>query len=197
MSAQPPSSPRASAPRPKAGPSLNWAQYLMTEALVAAQRSKDEETRVGCVIATGEYFEVRVPAACVTMTQIVGVGWNAFPLLIEDDDARWKGMEGTRAFPSLGGFSDMIKRKLEDIVQEQTDGKAKTGSRITPEQRDAVVAHLNPLYNKIEQKMKHSYVVHAEANAILWGQDRRQMRGGVAFVTLTPCNRCAAMLAQV
>ena len=45
---------------------------------------------------------------------------------------------------------------------------------------------------------KHSYVVHAEANAVL--NDRgslKDMSGATVYVTLFPCNECAKILAQV
>lgn len=44
---------------------------------------------------------------------------------------------------------------------------------------------------------KHSYVIHAEANAILnYRGDLRDFRGSTVYVTLFPCQECAKMLAQ-
>lgn len=44
---------------------------------------------------------------------------------------------------------------------------------------------------------KHSYVIHAEANAILnYRGDLRDLRGSTVYVTLFPCQECAKMLAQ-
>jgi dCMP deaminase len=46
-------------------------------------------------------------------------------------------------------------------------------------------------------KDKHSYVVHAEANAILnYRGSLVDLRGSVAYVTLFPCHECAKLLAQ-
>lgn len=42
---------------------------------------------------------------------------------------------------------------------------------------------------------KSSYVVHAEANAIL-NSTRSDLRGTIVYVTLFPCNECAKLLAQ-
>ena len=44
---------------------------------------------------------------------------------------------------------------------------------------------------------KHSYVIHAEANAILNYRGRLQdMTGAIAYVTLFPCQECAKTLVQ-
>lgn len=45
---------------------------------------------------------------------------------------------------------------------------------------------------------KHSYVIHAEANAVLnYHGSLRDLRGASAYVTLFPCNECAKFLVQV
>ena len=45
---------------------------------------------------------------------------------------------------------------------------------------------------------KHSYVVHAEANAVLnYRGSLKDMSGATVYVTLFPCNECAKILAQV
>lgn len=46
--------------------------------------------------------------------------------------------------------------------------------------------------NPIEDK--NSYVVHAEANAILNAEC--SLKDGIVYVTLFPCNECAKLLAQ-
>ena len=44
---------------------------------------------------------------------------------------------------------------------------------------------------------KHSYVIHAEANAILnYRGSLRELEGATAYVTLFPCQECAKMLVQ-
>ncbi|WP_028263361.1 deoxycytidylate deaminase [Atopobium fossor] len=44
---------------------------------------------------------------------------------------------------------------------------------------------------------KHSYVIHAEANAILnYRGNLKDMQGATVYVTLFPCHECAKMLAQ-
>ncbi len=45
---------------------------------------------------------------------------------------------------------------------------------------------------------KHSYVVHAEANAVLnYRGSLKDLSGATVYVTLFPCNECAKILAQV
>lgn len=45
---------------------------------------------------------------------------------------------------------------------------------------------------------KHSYVVHAEANAVLnYRGSLKDMSGATVYVTLFPCNECSKILAQV
>lgn len=45
---------------------------------------------------------------------------------------------------------------------------------------------------------KHSYVVHAEANAVLnYRGSLKDLQGSSCYVTLFPCNECAKLLAQV
>lgn len=45
---------------------------------------------------------------------------------------------------------------------------------------------------------KHSYVVHAEANAVLnYRGSLKDMSEATVYVTLFPCNECAKILAQV
>ena len=45
---------------------------------------------------------------------------------------------------------------------------------------------------------KHSYVVHAEANAVLnYRGSLKDFKGATAYVTLFPCHECAKFLVQV
>ena len=45
---------------------------------------------------------------------------------------------------------------------------------------------------------KHSYVVHAEANAILnYRGSNKDLQGATIYVTLFPCNECAKFLVQI
>lgn len=50
----------------------------------------------------------------------------------------------------------------------------------------------DPLYDK------HSYVIHAEANAILnYRGSLKDLRHAIVYVTLFPCHECAKLLVQV
>lgn len=42
---------------------------------------------------------------------------------------------------------------------------------------------------------KHTYVVHAEANAIL-NSAGRDITGGIMYITMFPCNECAKLIVQ-
>lgn len=56
---------------------LDWSDYFMATAVLAAQRSKDPVTQVGAVIVNDD-------------KKIVGVGYNGFPQGCSDNDFPWK-----------------------------------------------------------------------------------------------------------
>ena len=55
---------------------LNWDQTFMSMAIVAAQRSKDPSTQVGCCIVNDKHF-------------IIGIGYNGFPRGCSDETFPW------------------------------------------------------------------------------------------------------------
>lgn len=55
---------------------LEWSEYFMATAFLAAQRSKDPVTQVGAVIVNDE-------------RKIVGIGYNGFPAGCNDDLFPW------------------------------------------------------------------------------------------------------------
>lgn len=55
---------------------LEWSEYFMATAFLAAQRSKDPSTQVGAVIVNAE-------------RKIVGIGYNGFPTGCDDDAFPW------------------------------------------------------------------------------------------------------------
>ena len=59
---------------------LNWDEYFMGVALLAAQRSKDNSTQVGACIVNNE-------------NKILSMGYNGMPIGCNDDDMPW-GREG-------------------------------------------------------------------------------------------------------
>ncbi|KAL6731154.1 hypothetical protein Aduo_002056 [Ancylostoma duodenale] len=107
---------------------LSWEDYFMAIAKLAAMRSKDPATQVGCAIVNKE-------------NKVIGTGYNGFPVGISDDDLPW-----TKGSP-------------------------------------------NPLENK------HTYVVHAEMNAII-NKSMNNIEGCTMYTTLLPCNECAKMIIQ-
>ncbi|KAK6047100.1 cytidine and deoxycytidylate deaminase zinc-binding region [Cooperia oncophora] len=55
---------------------LSWENYFMAIAKLAAMRSKDPSTQVGCAIVNRE-------------NKVIGTGYNGFPVGISDDDLPW------------------------------------------------------------------------------------------------------------
>ena len=55
---------------------ISWDEYFMGVALLSAKRSKDPNTQVGCCIVNED-------------KRIVGIGYNGFPMAINDDLLPW------------------------------------------------------------------------------------------------------------
>ena len=56
---------------------INWDEYFMGVALLAAKRSKDPSTQVGaCIVSTDN--------------KILSIGYNGFPIGCSDDDFPWE-----------------------------------------------------------------------------------------------------------
>ncbi|CAJ0572406.1 unnamed protein product, partial [Mesorhabditis spiculigera] len=106
---------------------LPWDDYFMASAILAAERSKDPTTQVGCVIVDAD-------------NKIIGTGYNGMPLGCHDDTMPW--------------------------------GKG----------------NADPLMNK------HTFVVHAEQNAIL--NSIGKITGCRLYTKLFPCNDCAKLIVQ-
>lgn len=56
---------------------INWDEYFMGVALLSAMRSKDPTTQVGACIVNSK-------------KRIVGIGYNGFPIGVEDDVFPWR-----------------------------------------------------------------------------------------------------------
>jgi dCMP deaminase len=55
---------------------ISWDEYFMGVAILSAQRSKDPSTQVGACIVNSD-------------KKIVGVGYNGFPMGVDDDEFPW------------------------------------------------------------------------------------------------------------
>ena len=55
---------------------IDWDDYFMANAFLAAKRSKDPSTQVGACIVDDD-------------KKIVGIGYNGFPIGCDDDDFPW------------------------------------------------------------------------------------------------------------
>ena len=62
---------------PKRKDYLRWDEYFMGVAVLSSLRSKDPSTQVGACIVNTDH-------------KIVGVGYNGFPIGVDDDDIPWE-----------------------------------------------------------------------------------------------------------
>lgn len=62
---------------PKRKDYLSWDEYFMGVAVLSSLRSKDPSTQVGACIVNTDH-------------KIVGVGYNGFPIGVDDDDIPWE-----------------------------------------------------------------------------------------------------------
>lgn len=76
---------------------LEWSEYFMATAFLAAQRSKDPATQVGAVIVNVE-------------RKIVGIGYNGFPAGCDD-----------AIFPWSKNGSDPMERKYLYVVHAEVN----------------------------------------------------------------------------
>lgn len=105
--------------------SEKWNIHFMQHAQLISTLSKDNSTKVGCVVVSPEKV-------------ILSMGYNGFP------------------------------RGVNDNIPER---------------------HLRPT--------KYEYVVHAEENALLnAGRNGIKLNGGILYVTMPPCTRCAGSIIQ-
>jgi dCMP deaminase len=56
---------------------ISWDEEFMSIAIIAAQRSKDPVTQVGCVIVDSE------------TKRVISIGYNGFPIGINDNEFPW------------------------------------------------------------------------------------------------------------
>ena len=102
-----------------------WNARFMQMALMISGWSKDQSTKVGCVIVSPE-------------KAILSMGYNGFPRGVDD----------------------------------------------------------TPTYRQ-ERPTKYEFVVHAEENALLnAGRNGTRLSGGILYVTMPPCTRCAGSIIQ-
>lgn len=87
-------------------------------------------------------------------------------------------------------------------AQRSKDPKTQVGACIVdPEENHIVSIGYNGLPKGMpdsdvvwDDKQKHKYVVHAEANAIL--NTNQDLHGKKLYVTMFPCNECAKLIVQ-
>ncbi|MDD2394641.1 MULTISPECIES: dCMP deaminase family protein [Sphaerochaeta] len=62
---------------PKRKDYISWDEYFMGVAVLSSMRSKDPNTQVGACIVNADH-------------KIVGVGYNGFPIGVNDDEVPWE-----------------------------------------------------------------------------------------------------------
>jgi dCMP deaminase len=90
---------------------INWDEYFMGVAVLAAQRSKDPSTQVGACIVDDQ-------------NRILSTGYNGFPLGCSDDEFPWEraGEETETKYPYV------VHAELNAILNSR--GKNLAGSKI-------------------------------------------------------------------
>ncbi len=90
---------------------ISWDDYFMGVALLAAERSKDPNTRVGACIVDAQ-------------NRILSTGYNGFPLGCSDDDFPWQrvGEETDTKYPYV------VHAELNAILNSR--GKSLAGSKL-------------------------------------------------------------------
>ena len=90
---------------------ISWDEYFMGVALLAAERSKDPNTRVGACIVDDQ-------------NRILSTGYNGFPAGCSDDEFPWNrdAAKGETKYPFV------VHAELNAILN--TRGKSLTGSRL-------------------------------------------------------------------
>ena len=87
-----------------------------------------------------------------------------------------------------------------DVKNRSKDTVTKVGAVIVNENNELVSTGYNGFPKGMEELEtdwvsvnKHMYVIHAEANAILYA--KRDLKGCKIYTTLSPCNNCAKLIA--
>ena len=88
---------------------ISWDEYFMGVALLAAMRSKDPNTQVGCCIVDAE-------------KRILSTGYNGFPTGCSDDDFPWERAGEETKYPFV------VHAELNAILNAH--GKNLVGSRL-------------------------------------------------------------------
>lgn len=96
---------------------INWEEYFMGVALLAAQRSKDPNTQVGACIVSGEN-------SCYGSNVIISTGYNGFPIGCSDDEYPWEreGSSNETKYPFV------VHAELNAILNAH--GKSLLGTKI-------------------------------------------------------------------
>ena len=88
---------------------INWDEYFMGVALLAAMRSKDPSTQVGCCIVDGA-------------NRILSTGYNGFPYGCSDDEYPWDRTGEDTKYPFV------VHAELNAILNAQ--GKSLAGAKL-------------------------------------------------------------------
>ena len=96
---------------------ISWDEYFMSISLLAAQRSKDPNTQVGCCIVSGK--DSPYPE-----NVIISTGYNGFPYGCSDDEFPWD-RTGT---PNATKYPFVVHSELNAILN--AGGKSLVGAKL-------------------------------------------------------------------
>nr|CAD7401188.1 unnamed protein product [Timema poppensis] len=154
---------------------LEWADYFMATAFLAAKRSKDPCSQVGACIVSPD-------------NKIVGVGYNGMPIGCSDDVFPWS--------------KTTINKIDTKYLYGERDTKC-TFQRVTLmdtryfyfKALTAMTSAVTYLDDEIHNVCRVVTVCHAEMNAIL-NKNSADVKGCTMYVGLFPCNECAKIIIQ-
>ncbi len=96
---------------------ISWDEYFMSISLLAAQRSKDPNTQVGCCIVSGK--DSPYPE-----NVIISTGYNGFPYGCSDDEFPWD----RSGAPNATKYPFVVHSELNAILN--AGGKSLVGAKL-------------------------------------------------------------------
>ncbi|XP_028402085.1 cytidine and dCMP deaminase domain-containing protein 1-like [Dendronephthya gigantea] len=144
-------------------------QRFMEIARFLAQRTDDPERGVGAVIVSQE-------------NEILSFGWNGFP---------FKAHYGE--FPRA---SSKVKDTRKENPPEQDTPDKSPPEKDTPDKNppEKDTSNKNPPEQDTSNR-KYPYIIHAEQNALLM-LNTKNLKDAVLYVTKSPCDECAPLIAM-
>ena len=98
-------------------------------------------------------------------------------------------------------WNDTFMRIAEVISLRSPDPRTKVGAVAVDSKNRIISVAYNGLPSGINMahidiNEKNLYMAHAEANCLMFVDDRSRLEGATMYVTLSPCQECAKLIAQ-